>query len=100
MGGFMAARMGNRMQMRQGYRTMARMQRRRSYMESKMGIRQDFDAAPEEQQQQQAPPPPPPPAQPAVPDYTAELERLAQLVQQGVITQDEFNAKKKQILGI
>jgi hypothetical protein len=31
-GGLMAARAGNRMQMRQGYRTMARMQRRRSFV--------------------------------------------------------------------
>jgi hypothetical protein len=34
------------------------------------------------------------------PAYTAELERLAQLKQQGVITDDEFMAKKKQILGL
>jgi hypothetical protein len=40
----------------------------------------------------------PPPA--AEPDYTAELEKLAQLKQQGVITEEEFQAKKKQILGI
>jgi hypothetical protein len=34
------------------------------------------------------------------PDYAAELERLAQLKTQGIITDEEFEAKKKQILGI
>jgi hypothetical protein len=43
---------------------------------------------------QQAPPPA------AEPDYMAELERLGQLKAQGIITDEEFQAKKKQILGI
>jgi hypothetical protein len=34
------------------------------------------------------------------PDYTAELERLAHLRDQGVITAEDFEAKKKQLLGI
>jgi hypothetical protein len=34
------------------------------------------------------------------PDYTAELERLAQLKAQGIITEEEFQSKKKAILGI
>src|SRR3712207_7158304 len=33
----------SRMETRQRYRTAARMQRRRSWMESKMGMRQDFE---------------------------------------------------------
>jgi hypothetical protein len=37
---------------------------------------------------------------PAEGDYTAELERLSQLRAQGVITEEEFQSKKKQILGI
>ena len=37
---------------------------------------------------------------PAEPDYTAELEQLAQLKNQGILTDEEFEAKKKQILGI
>jgi hypothetical protein len=37
---------------------------------------------------------------PAEPDYGAELEQLAQLKTQGIITEEEFQAKKKQILGI
>jgi hypothetical protein len=46
-------------------------------------------------EQQQAP------AQ-AVPvdDTTAQLQQLAQLKDQGILTQEEFDAKKKQILGI
>jgi hypothetical protein len=34
------------------------------------------------------------------PDYTAELEKLAKLRDEGVITPDDFEAKKKQLLGI
>ena len=52
----------------------------------------------EPQQQQQSPPPPP--AAPAEPEYMAELEKLAQLRDQGVISADDFEAKKKQLLGI
>jgi hypothetical protein len=37
---------------------------------------------------------------PAEPDYTAELQQLAQLKAQGIITEEEFEAKKRQILGI
>jgi hypothetical protein len=40
------------------------------------------------------------PAAPAEPDYAAELEQLAQLKNQGILTDEEFEAKKKQILGI
>ena len=40
------------------------------------------------------------PAEPAEPDYAAELEQLAQLKDQGIITEEEFEAKKKQVLGI
>lgn len=40
------------------------------------------------------------PAAPAEPDYMAELEQLAQLRDQGILTPEEFEAKKKQILGL
>ena len=40
------------------------------------------------------------PAAPAEPDYAAELEKLAQLKAQGIISEEEFEAKKKQILGV
>jgi predicted Zn-dependent peptidase len=39
-------------------------------------------------------------AAPAEPNYASELEQLAQLKAQGIITEEEFEAKKKQILGI
>jgi Short C-terminal domain len=39
-------------------------------------------------------------AAPAEPDYAAQLEQLAQLKAQGIITEEDFEAKKKQILGI
>ena len=42
----------------------------------------------------------PAPGAPAAPDYAAELEQLAQLKAQGILTEEEFEAKKKQILGI
>ena len=51
-----------------------------------------------DQQMAQAPPPAAAPA--AAPDYAAELAKLAQLRDQGVITAEDFEAKKKQILGI
>lgn len=39
------------------------------------------------------------PAAPAADPY-AELEKLGQLKAQGIITQEEFDAKKKQLLGL
>lgn len=45
-------------------------------------------------------PAPAPPAAPAEPDYAAELQKLASLHEQGIIDDAEFDAKKKQILGI
>jgi len=40
--GLIAARAAGRMQARQTYRTMARMQRRRSFIQDRVGTRQDF----------------------------------------------------------
>ena len=34
------------------------------------------------------------------PEYVGELERLSQLRDQGILSDEEFEAKKKQILGI
>jgi hypothetical protein len=55
----------------------------------------------------QAPPPaaepaPAPPAQsaPAQQDDMAEIQQLAAMKDQGILTEEEFQAKKKQILGI
>jgi hypothetical protein len=93
---FLAERAANRMSMRQSYRTASRMQRRRSWMESKMGMRQDFDRKEEEPAEAA-----PVAASAALePGYIAELERLAQLRDQGIVSEEEFQAKKKQLLGI
>jgi hypothetical protein len=56
----------------------------------------------EQQYAAQAPAAPqyaPPPA-PAQDDLTAQLTQLATLHSQGILTDEEFEAKKKQILGI
>lgn len=42
----------------------------------------------------------PTPAQPATDPAVAQLEQLAQLRDQGILTPEEFDAKKKQILGL
>jgi Short C-terminal domain len=42
----------------------------------------------------------PAPAAAAEPDYVAELEKLAQLKNQGILSDEEFEAKKKQVLGL
>lgn len=41
-----------------------------------------------------------PPAPAAEPDYIQELERLAGLRDKGIITEEEFQAKKKSLLGL
>jgi hypothetical protein len=53
-----------------------------------------------EQQEAAYEAPPPAAAAPAEPDYMAELQRLAALRDQGIISADDFEAKKKQLLGI
>jgi len=56
----------------------------------------------EQQQQQQAPPAPtaPPPAPSAGgDDRLAQLQQLAELKQQGILTDEEFAAEKARILG-
>jgi hypothetical protein len=50
-------------------------------------------------QQQAAAPPPPPPAAAGDPTI-AELERLASLKQQGILTDEEFAAAKAKLLGL
>lgn len=41
-----------------------------------------------------------PAAAPAADDTTAQLQQLSQLKDQGILTEEEFAAKKKQLLGI
>jgi membrane protease subunit (stomatin/prohibitin family) len=54
----------------------------------------------QDQQAEQAPPPAAPAPAGGEADYTAELEKLAKLRDEGVISADDFEAKKKQLLGI
>ena len=91
--GLVAARAAGRMQARQTYRTMSRVQRRRSFVQDRFGMKEDFSSRTE-------PAATAPPAAPAEPEYVGELERLAQLREQGILSDEEFEAKKKQILGI
>jgi len=62
--------------------------------------RQQEKWAAEEQEQQIQQAPQAPAAGAGQGDYTAELEKLAKLRDEGVITPDDFEAKKKQLLGI
>ena len=59
---------------------------------------QEQDAAYYQEQQAAAPPP----AAAGEPDYMAmaELQQLAQLRDQGILSDEEFEAKKKQLLGL
>ena len=93
--GLIAARAAGRMQARQTYRTMARMERRRSFVQSKVGMRQDFG-----REEQPAETTAAPAATTSEPGYVGELERLAQLRDRGIVSEEEFEAKKKQLLGI
>ena len=95
--GLMAERGAQRMQVRQGYRTMARMQRRRSFVQSRLGTKEDFSSREEPAEAAAAAPAP---AASPEPEYVGELERLSQLRDQGIITNEDFEAKKKQLLGI
>lgn len=41
-----------------------------------------------------------PPSAGGEPDYISQLERLAELKEKGILTEEEFQAKKQQILGL
>jgi hypothetical protein len=68
---------------------------------NRVSRRQANKWADQDQQQyaQQAPPPAPAPAAPAEGDMIAELKQLAELHDQGVLTDDEFAAQKAKLLG-
>jgi hypothetical protein len=95
--GLMAERGAQRRQTRETYRTMARMQRRRSFVESRLGTKEDFSSREEPAEAEAAAPAS---AANDEPEYVGELERLSQLRDQGIITNEDFEAKKKQLLGI
>ena len=92
--GLMAERGAQRMQARQTYRTMARMPRCRSFVQSRLGTKEDFSSREEPVDAAATTP------AASEPEYVGELERLAQLREQGILSDEEFEAKKKQILGI
>jgi Short C-terminal domain len=67
---------------------------------------QEADAAAYQQEQyapappaEYAPPPPPPPPSPAGDDLVGQIQKLAQLHQQGILSDDEFAAAKQRVLG-
>ncbi len=91
--GLMEARMANRMQTRQMYRTANRMERRRARMMGPEYTRAGAEPEPQVVYQQA-------PEAPAAPAYVEELRQLAELQQQGVITPEEFEAKRRQLLGL
>ena|SRR5215213_2328869 len=95
--GLMAERGAQRRGARQTYRTMARMQRRRSFVQSRLGTKEDFSSREEPTEAAAAAPAP---AANDEPEYVDELERLSELRDQGIITNEDFEAKKKQLLGI
>jgi hypothetical protein len=70
------------------------MQRRRSFVQSKVGMKEDFSSREEPSETTVTAP------AASEPEYVGELERLAQLREQGILSDEEFEAKKKQILGI
>ena len=61
---------------------------------------QKYAAQDAQAQEDAAPPEPAPEAAPAETDLNTELTQLAQLHDQGILTDEEFAAKKAQILGI
>ena len=81
-----------------------RVARRTSRRTSRRVAGRQEQAAPPQAPPPQAPPPqaPAPAAAPtsAMDDQTAQLTQLAELHAQGVLTDEEFAAKKKQILGL
>ena len=65
-------------------------------VQRRQAARYDEQDAQQQQQQQQ----PPPPAAAPQDDANAQLQNLAQLHAQGVLTDEEFAAAKAKILGI
>ena len=85
---------GRRMARRTSRRTARRVSRRQ------MAMQQDMYGEPEYYDDEPAPQAAPPPAAPAEPDMTSQLQELAKLKEQGILTEEEFQAKKKQILDL
>jgi hypothetical protein len=82
---------GRRMSRRTARRTSRRVSRRQMAMQDSYGEPEYYDDEPQAA---------PPPAAPAEPDMASQLQELAKLKEQGILTEEEFQAKKKQILDI
>lgn len=68
--------------------------------EQQAAAQQQWEAQQYEAQQAAPPPPPPPPAAPAGGvDVVAELQKLAALKEQGILSDAEFAAAKAKLLG-
>jgi hypothetical protein len=76
-----------------------RVQRRQAakFAEKDAQIAARQDAAYQQQAYAEAPPPPPPAAAPAT-DVVTQLKALAELKDQGILTEEEFAAQKAKIL--
>jgi hypothetical protein len=77
-----------------------RVSRRQADRWSRQEYEQQAQYAPPPQQQYAAPAPAPAPAEAGGDDMSAELERLATLRNQGVLTDEEFAAAKAKLLGL
>jgi hypothetical protein len=78
---------GRRMARRTSRRTARRTTRRQMAMQDSYGEPEYYDDEPQA-------------AAPAEKDITSQLEELAKLKDQGILTEEEFQAKKKQILDL
>jgi Short C-terminal domain len=80
-----------------------RVQRRQAekYADRDAGIAAQRTESYQQQMAAQAPPPPPPPPVAAAPqtDVIAQLRSLAELRDQGILTEEEFAAQKAKLLG-
>jgi hypothetical protein len=82
---------GRRMSRRTARRTSRRVSRRQMAMQDSYGEPEYYDDEPQAA---------PPPAAPAEPDMASQLQELAKLKEQGILTEEEFQAKTTQILDL
>ena len=79
-----------------------RVSRRQAGRWAAQDAQQQYQEPPPQQYQQQYAPPPPPPPPPPAPDSGEDmldkLQRLGELKQSGVLTEEEFQAQKARLL--
>lgn len=71
-----------------------------THVSNNVSRRQANRWAQDEPQQQHAEPAPAAPVAPSQDEVYVQLEKLGQLKADGILTQEEFDAKKKQLLGL